>query len=92
MRLLATIVLLLLVVLAASLAVMVVVSALVAWAGNFAAGLQLPAIVAALIAFLACYLYFLMTQITVLSVAYREIIGLPPTAESKTAPETQLPA
>ncbi|MES1990151.1 MAG: hypothetical protein V4441_04260 [Pseudomonadota bacterium] len=30
------------------------------------------------VAYIAVYLFFLMTQITMLSVAYREIIGLPP--------------
>ena len=38
----------------------------------------------------ALYLYFLMTQITMLSVAYREIVGLPGTAEGEPAAEPSL--
>ncbi len=41
--------------------------------------------------YLAVYLYFLMTQITMLSVAYREIIGLPGEVPAEGAPEP-LPA
>jgi len=50
------------------------------------AGGVLGAVFAAIVA-LAVYLYFVITQITMLSVAYREIVGLPDDA----APATPVP-
>ena len=50
------------------------------------AGGVLGAVFAAIVA-LAVYLYFVMTQITMLSVAYREIVGLPDDATLATGPE-----
>lgn len=57
--------------------VIIAIFALVGAAG-FASVSSSPAILAAtVVIYLAVYLYFLMTQITMLSVAYREIVGLP---------------
>lgn len=41
-------------------------------------GVSLVAIIGGVVVYVAAYLYFLMTQVTMLSVAYREIIGSPP--------------
>jgi hypothetical protein len=41
-------------------------------------GVSIVAIIGGVVVYIAAYLYFLMTQVTMLSVAYREIIGSPP--------------
>lgn len=41
-------------------------------------GVSLVAIIGGVVVYVAAYHYFLMTQVTMLSVAYREIIGSPP--------------
>lgn len=40
-------------------------------------GVSIVAIIGGVVVYILAYLYFLMTQVTMLSVAYREIIGLP---------------
>lgn len=43
----------------------------------FSAGLSLVGIAIIMVSYVVLYFFFLMTQVTLLSVAYREIIGLP---------------